>query len=1131
MKRILNFLCTVAAVLLLTGAPLPAQSVTGSISGTVTDSSGAAVKGATVSIVLTERNQELRTLTTSGGGYYSASALPVGTYTVTIKASSFSTEEVQGIVLHANDTLTVNRELKPGAESSTITVNASALQLNFENATQAGLISETQIKELVTATRNYEQLVALQPGVSYTGGDQLYVGNTNPVGGNNLVSFSVNGARTSGNNWTVDGADNVDRGSNLNVLTYPSVDAIAEFRTLRGNYSAEYGRSASGQINVITKSGSNKFHGSLYEFVRNDIFNANTVLGKQAVPMAPRAKLRYNDFGGTIGGPVWKDHTFFFYSQEVRRVITQAQIRHVGLPLSSELSGNFGAFQVCVGRDASGNCTTYSNQVTNISPTAAAYIRDIYSKVPLSATSRNFITTQQSAYNQNQQIGRLDHQFGQKLTATFRVINDIIPTEEPGGLFSGSGLPGVNNTKTNAPGQNWLGHVTYTVTPTLLIDGGYAFSYGAITSDPTGLMAKANSPDINPVLPFTSSLARVPTISYTSTGVTNGNLTSYGPYRNYNRNHNIFANVVKTVGNHTLKAGFTWNKYQKTENNAGNNAGTFSFTNAGGGVAGTPAAATPNYVQAFANFLTGWVTTYSQASLDLTPDIRTSQYEIYFQDDWKVTPRLTLNAGMRYSRFNQPTDAKNMLTTFDPTLYVAGKAPTIDTNGLICTTGAPCTGVTANPAYDRLNGMSINGSTSPYGKKVGRTADLNFAPRLGFAYDVLGNGKVALRGGYGIAYDSALFGIYEQNIFQNNPYVNSPSIPNTCLDTPGTCNAAAASFSPFVVRATSPNFKTPYTQQYSLGVQAMTYGGVMLDIGYVGNVSRHLIGLIDINNLQPGAFVAAGVIPGNVVTTTNTPRLNRIRPYQGYNAINTVAPIFMANYNGLQIAGQKNWKNGSLFSANYTWSRALTNANADRTGAPQNNYDLAAEYGRAAADRTHIFNFNFVYHLPFADQQGFTHRLLGGWELSTAGYFQSGLPLTPSTSSLDPGGIGFLGSSAAGGRPDRVGDPNSGAGVGSYLKWFNTAAFATVPTGVYRAGNSRRAVINGPGWWRVDPGLFRNVRIVEGVSLQLRGEFINVFNHTNWDTVGTNISTATTYGQVTGFRDKRIIQLGAKVSF
>jgi hypothetical protein len=1129
MKRILQYLCTVAAVLLLTGTPALAQSVTGSISGTVTDPTGAAIQRATVTVVLTERNQTLRTLTTSDTGFYAASALPVGTYDVHIKASGFTAEEVQSIVLHANDTLTVNRELKPGAENSTVTVNANTLQINFENSTQAGLIDSTQIKELVTATRNYEQLVALQPGVSYTGGDQLYVGNTNPVGGNNLVSFSVNGARTSGNNWTVDGADNVDRGANLNVLTYPSVDAIAEFRTLRGNYSAEYGRSASGQINVITKSGANRFHGSLYEFVRNDVFAGNTVLGKQGG--APRAKLRYNDFGGTIGGPVWKDHTFFFYSQEVRRVVTQAQVRSTGLPVTSQLAGNFGAYTVCVARNAAGSCTSYSNQVTTINPVAQAYIKDIYSKLPLSATSNSIITTQQSTYNQNQQIGRLDHQFGQKITATFRVINDIIPTVEPGGLFSGSGLPGVNTTKTNAPGQNWLGHITYIVSPTLLIDGGYAFSYGAITSDPVGLMAKANSPDISPKLPYSSALARVPTITYTSTGVTNGNLTSYGPYRDYNRNHNIFANVAKTVSNHTLKAGFTWNKYQKTENNAGNNAGTFSFTNAGAGVSGTPAASTPNYVQAFANFLTGWVTTYSQASLDLTPDIRTTQYEIFFQDDWKATRRLTINAGLRYSRFNQPTDAKGMLTTFDPSLYVAAKAPTIDNNGLICTTGAPCTGVSPNTSYDPLNGMSVNGGSSPYGAKVGKSSGLNFAPRLGFAYDVLGNGKVALRGGYGLAYDSALFGIYEQNIFQNKPYVNSPSIPNTCLNDPAGCNSAAASFSPFVVRATDPNFKTPYTQQYSLDVQAMAPGGVMVDVGYVGNVSRHLIGLIDINNLQPGAYVTAGIIPGNVVTTTNTPLLNRIRPYKGYNAINTVSPMYMANYNALQLAGQKNWKNGSQFSANYTWSRALTNASADRTGAPQNNYDLMAEYGRAAADRTHIFNFNFVYNLPFADQRGLVHRLLGGWELSSAGYFQTGLPLSPATSSVDPGGIGFLGSSAAGGRPDQVADPNSGTGTGQYLRWFNTAAFATVPTGVYRPGNARRGVINGPSWWRVDPGLFRNVRIVEGVSVQVRGEFINVFNHTNWDTVGTNISTTTTYGQVTGFRDKRIVQLGAKLTF
>jgi len=265
-----------------------AQDVTGNISGTVSDASGAVVKGATVTLTNTDRALTVRSVTTSSSGFYT-------------------------------DTLTINSLLKAGAEQS-VTITAEQQALNFENSSQGTVIDGTQVQELVLSTRNYEQLVGLQPGVAYTGGDQIYIGNSNPVGSNNTVAFSVNGARTAGNSWTVDGADNIDRGSNLTLLTYPSVDAIAEFKTLRGTFSAEYGRSASGQINVITKSGTTQFHGTAYEFVRNDVFNANSVLNKLATTpsgavkaLSDRSKLRYNDYGYTFGtapgDPVQPDHT------------------------------------------------------------------------------------------------------------------------------------------------------------------------------------------------------------------------------------------------------------------------------------------------------------------------------------------------------------------------------------------------------------------------------------------------------------------------------------------------------------------------------------------------------------------------------------------------------------------------------------------------------------------------------------------------------------------------------------------------------------------------------------------------------------------------------------------------------
>lgn len=1161
-----------------------AQETTGSISGTVTDATGASIKGAKVVLTNTDSGQEVRRLTTNNDGFYTAPSLPLGSYRLVISDTGFGDETVTGIVLHANDTLTVNGSLQPGAQES-VTVTAEQLAINLESATQGTTIDGTQVRELVLPTRNYEALVGLQPGVSYTGGDQIYIGNSNPVGATNVVNFSVNGARTSGNAWTVDGADNVDRGSNFTLLTYPSVDAIAEFKTLRGTYSAEYGRSASGQINVITKSGTTDFHGSAYEFVRNDIFNANSTLNKlsttpsgAARTTSARSKLRYNDFGYTIGGPVWlpkvydgrKHGTFFFFSQELRRVILYAPLTLTGVPSLAERQGTFSQ-PVCTSTYLPGGATTTPSNLgkcqnsgtTNVavsSPLAQAYLKDIFSKLPApDATGTLILAPQRNIYNGNQQIIRIDQGFGPKLQTFFRFIHDSIPTQEPGGLFQGSGYPGVNTTSTNAPGKIYLAHATYLFSPSLLLDAGYAYSWGALLSDPIGLMLNSNSPDVSALetktgaLAYPSTLARVPGLAFTG----GTSLSTYGPYRDYSRNHNVFANVTKTIGSHSVIIGVDYNKYNKQENNAGANAGSFSFQ--AGNVPTTSTAQT--YQQSFANFLTGYVTSFSQASVDVTPSIKDNQFEAFVQDNWKVTPRLTLNIGVRYSYFAQPTDANHELSTFDPSLYNTANAPTIDTTGSICVVGAPCKGVTPNGTVTLrqaiTNGMSVNGklvgttansilvsgTNSPYRDKVGKEDKLDFAPRVGFALDVFGDGTTSLRGGYGLAYDSSLFGTYEQNIFQNPSFVYTPSISNTSFDNPAALSANT-SYSAQLIRATSPKFRTPYDQQFSLSVQHKGPFGIFSEIAYVGSVQTHLLGLIDINEAPVGAFAAAN--PGVTVTSGNTVLVNQYRPYKGFQAINSVNPIFSGNYNALQVSTKRQFSRGSEIAANYTYSKALTNANADRTGGPQISSNPSAEYGRAAADRRNMFNMDAVYIVPFYyDQHGVLGHLLGGWEVSALAFANSGLPLNATTSGLDPAGVGFLGSSIAGGRPDRVGNPNAdnpAYPIHTRQHWFNVGAFTAVP-GQIRAGNAQRNSIEGPGWWRADLGLFKNVTFYDRLHLQLRGEATNVFNHTNPDGVtvsgivnGYNAATgvtsySSTAGNISSYRDKRILQLGAKLVF
>jgi len=377
------------------GAAVAQDATTGSISGTVTDASGALIKGATVTLINTDRNHVERTLTTSGSGFFTATSLPLGTYSVKIVDSGFKTATVTGLVLNVGDALTVNRALVAGGAGETVTVTADEARVNLEDATSAGLINSEQLNEMPLVTRNYETLINLQPGVAFGGAtDDLTRGPAGLSGASSTVAFSVNGGRTTSNNWTIDGADNVDRGANLTLYVYPSPDAIAQFKTLRGQYSAQFGRNASGQIDVVTKSGSNRIHGSAYEYLRNDFFDANgyanDYLGTHI------GAYRYNVFGFQLGGPVvipkiyhGRDRTFFSISEEWQRIIENLPNTSALVPQASERTGDFSQsgqkiggvwttapVTVCTAYTTNpttqvNTCTATGTQVTGISPTAA----------------------------------------------------------------------------------------------------------------------------------------------------------------------------------------------------------------------------------------------------------------------------------------------------------------------------------------------------------------------------------------------------------------------------------------------------------------------------------------------------------------------------------------------------------------------------------------------------------------------------------------------------------------------------------------------------------------------------------------------------------------------------------------
>ncbi len=854
---------TCACLLAIAGAAfLAAQDPSATIGGTVLDPSGAAVSGAKITVTNTDRNQVIRQVTTETAGTYSAPLLPIGNYSLKVEAAGFKTESRTGIVLNVNDDLRINIALQVGAVSDTVEVKTQATAVELGTPASSTTIEGVQVRDLQLSTRNYEQLVALMPGVTANSTDQLYIGNSAPAGTAATIPYSISGNRNSANNWTVDGADNVDRGSNLTLMMFPSVDSIAEFKVERSLYTADTGRAAGGQINVVTKSGENQYHGDLYEFVRNDAFAANNFINNATLVkingVVEVPPIRWNDFGGTIGGPVplgKKDNhkTFFFFSEEARRIHTYTTLNPT-LPTAGMLQGTFSQ-PVCITTTA-GVCPAGSSPVTQIptsliNPIAAEYIKDIYSKTPLSATNSVSATTSeffpvQNIYNSRQEIARVDHTFNQKFSIWGKFENDSIPTTEPGGLFTGAAIPNLATTNTNSPGRGYIVHGIYSITPTLLNDIAFNFTQSAIHSTPQGLAVKGNSPDINVPEPYTNTQGVIPTVAIAS----GSSIVGYGPYNEFNKNYNFYDSVTWVRGRHTLKFGYSMNRYNKTEN-AASDQGSFSFSSAG-----VPTG-TNAFQQAFANFLLGNVASFTQPSADITPKLWAWQHEAWAQDDFKVAPRLTLYVGVRYSFFGQPTDANGELSSFDPALYNPALAPKIDpTSGNI---------IAGSVTMPYTNGIIIGGKNSPFGSKIAPNSTKDFAPRLGVAWDPFGNGKTAVRAGYGIYYDSSLFGDYEQSIFQNPPFVASSTLSNASFSNissgtpPGTVSTE-------YIRATMLPNRVPYVQQWTFDVQYQFAKDLVLDVSYVGTKGTHLIGIVDLDQAYPGAALAAGL---HTVTATN----------------------------------------------------------------------------------------------------------------------------------------------------------------------------------------------------------------------------------------------------------------------
>jgi hypothetical protein len=1184
MQNLASFLAVCVVVLGLSTTGL-AQELAATLTGTVTDPSGAVVAGATVSVHNNETGVDVRSLTTTSTGNFNITNLPAGRYTVTVRNAGFESYVANEVILNVAEKHTLDVSLKTGKTSETIEVTAENTPIQTTTAEESGTVTGDQVRGLALNNRNFEQLVLLQPGVSNQLGDEPGFGLSSNT------AISINGARTGANNWTVDGADINDSGSNGTLLNTPSIDAIQEFTLERSNYDASFGRSGGGQVVVATRAGTNQIHGTAYEFNRNNYFNANTFENRQVIADSSYVSdasshitgatpngtpiERYNDFGFTVGGPLEipkiyhpaKDKTFFFWSEEWRKASTPNSTE-IPVPNNAQLGGVFSTAQIiganttpipvapagCVTTAGTGATETWTINPTCYSQNAAAYLNAIIAPFPANSGTNQLVESYSQLNNFRQDIVRFDQNVGDRVRIFARYMQDSVPENFPFGLWGTPNYPGADPIALNAPGRNIVANVTANISPRVVNEVEFANSWGAINASLSGT---AISPSFTSQLTgetaYQDPYGRAPNVSFSSplyTGLGNGD----GPYHERNVDHNLFDNLSIQHGNHTIRVGATAMWMTKTENAAAGLA-TFVFDSANGN-------------DEFANFLLGQAASYNQADKDTIPDLHYTNFEAYVQDDWKVTPRLTVNLGIRYSYFPSPSDSNHLLVNFDPAAFTPGVV-TIGAsgnmnpgaaansatyaNGMIFPTGATCSAAQA---------IYTAAVCSPYGSRVNSDSNNNWGPRFGLAWDPRGNGKMAIRAGYGLFYDRTLNGIWEQNEFGTYPFNADPPLVQTAatispaenvnlFDNSSAGAAPGPSLAPVnpvmtgTPTATGVAFRAPSYQDYNVSVQREIAPNTVFELGYVGTKGTHLLGDIDLNQPTVAARTANELVD-----------VNAVRPFAGYGAFGDRSTVFTSNYNSLQASLNRRLSHGLTLGVSYTWSKLLTTNPEDRAWGATNTYNLKQDYGPSQLNTPQIFVLSYLYQEPFfKNQHGAAGFLLGGWEISGIVNVQTGqsITVTQSLDPFDPGtasptapgagnrGLGFLQGDAT----NLANQSGSPGGPKAINEFFNTAAFSQ---SVGAFGNSSPGAIQGPGFQRWDTSLFKNIKFGERASLQLRLETFNTFNHGSPSQIcndggtttcvvppsfsPTNPATNTTaFGLVTGYHIPRELQIGAKISF
>jgi len=1128
--------------------------------GTVTDPTGAVVANAKITIT-NQDNGFVRTTTTNSTGSYSSPNIPNGSYEMTVEVPGFNTFDRKDIVVNVNETVRADAKLQVGNVGQTVTVETNQLQVQSDTSDVSQTITGDQIANLPTNGRNVLQLTTLVPGAASNMPDF-----DSPGAQFQNRSIQFNGMRSDANNWLIDGGEAYDRGGGGILLVSPSQDALEQFTITTSNYAADLGNSSGGLISMAVKSGTRQFHGSAWEYNRNDALDAYSYFLKQT-PGAKKAELRYNAFGFNIGGPVEfrssNPKTFFFYNQEWRREINGGAI-HKLVP-TAKMFGFGSGTTVSNNPDMTGEGTIYVPQTTDpvqlakfsalgltpgqpfpnnqiplslVDPTAKAYLAAGYMLPPNDASGQYYNSSANTSTFYREEIARVDHQFTKKFTVFGHLIYDSLSQAAPTVAWTGNTYPTIGSLE-NVPSWQGVVHATYQIRPNLLNEAAFNENGNNILITNTGSWHTPSGFTTTPLF-NSNTINKVPGIDFNggAIGVSmdNGNW----PWTNTWRSNQYKDDLSWVRGTHNFKFGFAWLHTHKNQQIFTDTAGTYRFNGNATGCSGPPNCAKATNGVGLADFLLGYANSFQQAQTQDSVSISFNTIDAYAMDDWRVGHRLTLNLGLRWEALPHAYDTNNRLSNFYPSLWNPANAAhfTNSTNGILDTNGPGFTtvsGTALSTVKFYMNGIGLAGRNG-VPSSLTDNHYLNFAPRLGFAFDTFGDQKTILRGGFGMFYERNA-GNEEYNMGANVPFSNSAQTNFAYISNPAVSyiNGQSAGQSPTTPQGftgVQKNLPISTIYQYNLGIQQQLQRNMVFTVGYVGNRSAHLSQTVDINTLPYGDLASRKNVCGAACGGVANTNADYFRQYVGFGSINLVENEGNAHYDSLQATFRAAaWKN-LTFGASYTYSHAWDVIDAQLFNNLQNPQDPSYQYGTAGFDRRNIAVVNFAYTLPIFQHSGrLAKAVAGGWTLSGIVLMQSGNPLQINAGNNT---LGLSGSTTN--RADQV---KAVTYPHTVNQWFDPTAFAQPAPLTW--GNSPKAAVVGPGRDNWTMSLFKDFRMTERAGVQLKVDAFNVWNHTQFTGVNTGVLNGTlgtgsnaynsTAGAINAVADPRVFQLGAKAYF